>query len=106
MKEFNNRLKVSNKDNFPSYHYERTICYMRRDIFEHMIRENENCYFELDKFFHNNKIKDKASMETMSSKIMEELQNLGWKCKTSFGGTGLFIYSTENPPSNCYEDVF
>ena len=45
-------------------------------------------------------------MENMTSKIIEELQELGWKCKTSFGGTGLFIYSTENPPPNCYDDTF
>ena len=49
MKEFTSRISVSNKDNFPAYHYERTMCYMRRDIFEHIIKETENSYFELDK---------------------------------------------------------
>jgi len=106
MKEFTSRLNISNKDNFPSYHYERTLCYMRRDIFEHIIRESEDSYFELDKFYHEHKIKDNTTMENMTSKIIEELQELGWKCKTSFGGTGLFIYSTENPPPNCYDDTF
>ena len=36
--------------------------------------------------------------------VIPELEKNGWKCKTSFGGTGLFIYSSENPPPNCFED--
>jgi len=34
----------------------------------------------------------------------EELEELGWKCKKSFGQTALFIYSTENPPPSCWDD--
>ena len=36
--------------------------------------------------------------------VKSELVKLGWKCKTSFGGTGLFIYSTEEPPPSCWEE--
>lgn len=106
MKEFNNKINVSNKDKFKLYHYERILCYMRRDIFEHVIREEENFYFELDIFFKKYKIKDDISMEKMTSTVISELEDQGWKCKTSFGGTGLFIYSSENPPENCFEDGF
>jgi hypothetical protein len=35
--------------------------------------------------------------------LMTELKMLGWNVKLAFAGTGLFIYSTEQPPSNCYE---
>ena len=106
MKEFNTKLCPLNKEKFFLYHYSRVLCYMRRDIYEHVIRETENSYFELDKFFLKYKIKELTDMEKMTSTIIEELKNNGWNCKTSFGGTGLFIYSSDSPPDNCYEDGF
>ena len=36
----------------------------------------------------------------MISELIPELLNLGWNCKLGYGDTGLFIYSTINPPSN------
>jgi hypothetical protein len=107
MKEFPRRLNVNNKDKFSSFLYDRSLCYFRRDIFEHIIsRKDENCYFELDKFCKNYLNNNTEMMEEMKNTVINELHDLGWKCKTSFGNTGLFIYSTENPPSSCYEDTF
>ena len=42
----------------------------------------------------------------MSEIIIKELEELGWKCKLSYGQTALFIYSTENPPPSCWDDSF
>ena len=46
---------------------------------------------------------------TLTKKLVKEviieLEKLGWTCKISFGGTGVFIYGNpDNPPSNCFED--
>jgi len=102
MKNFPNKLKVENKENFEQYNYDRTIAYIRRDIYEFMIeRKNENVYFDFDKYQRNKKI-----IETIIETIIKELLNIGWKCKISFGGTALFIYSTDIQPSSCYDDGF
>lgn len=107
MKEFPHRLHVNNKDQFSTYLYDRSLCYLRRDIFEHLIiRKDENSYFELDRFCKQYLNNNTEMLENMRTTVMNELCALGWKCKTSFGDTGLFIYSTEDPPSSCYEDSF
>jgi len=103
MKEFPEILDIKNKSNFTKILYDRTLCYLRRDIYEHIISHDENSYFDVKKFDQSHH----RSMETTSrliSTIMEELTKLGWKCKLSFQGTGLFIYSTENPPPSCWDD--
>jgi len=70
-----------------------------------MIIEKENTYFELDDFARNNQLDDEE-INNMTATIIEELADLGWNCKTAFRGTGLFIYSTNEPPPSCYPDSF
>jgi hypothetical protein len=103
MKSFPSKLKVENKASFKDLNYERNKCYLRRDIYEHIISHEEKEYYSLDDF--NQKIKNMSIVQKMVEELIPELESLGWKCKLSFGGTGLFIYSTDLPPSNCWEDV-
>lgn len=105
MKEFPDHLTPMNKAKFPRYRYERNLAYLRKEITELVLLGNENNYFELDRFSRTHQIK-KDELEKMSSKIMEELGKLGWNTKTSFGGTGLFIYSTPEPPPSCFDGEF
>lgn len=102
MREFPSKLKPENKDSFKKVYYDRMKCYLRRDLYEHILSHNENDYFSLDKF--NERVDDLELVKKMISELVRELEDLGWKCKTSFGGTGLFIYSTENPPPSCWEE--
>lgn len=101
MKEFPSRLNPKNKEKFPKYRYDRNLAYMRKDIFELVLMCKENNYFELDKFAKNNHL-EKDEIARMCDTVIEELQNLGWKCKTSHGETSLFIYSTDDPPPSCW----
>jgi len=96
-------MAVTNKKNFPSLYYNRTKCYLRRELYEHVIRHNENNYFSLDDF--NKTVDNIELVKEMIDELIIELEELGWKCKLSYGGTGLFIYSTENPPSTCHEEL-
>jgi hypothetical protein len=107
MKEFPNTLDVKNKESFHILHYNRVLCYLRKEIYEHIIRNDENSYFDLEKFgsLHFNKKNRKELTNKLNIDIQEELTNkLGWKCKCSFGGTALFIFSSVNPPSSCWDD--
>jgi hypothetical protein len=105
MKEFPSHLKPANKERFPKYCYDRNLAYLRKEVFELVLLGDENSYFELDNFSRKYKLK-KGEIEQMRDIIMRELKVLGWNVKTSFGGTGLFVYSTTSPPPSCYEDEF
>lgn len=105
MKEFPDCLNVKNKENFHQLHYNRTLCYLRIDLYEHIIKEDENSYFELEKF-NKKYLKNMDVMQKMVKVVIEELQKLGWKCKLSFGNTGLFIFSSEKPPRSCWDGDF
>lgn len=105
MKEFPKSLDSKNKLNFEKMHYDRGLCYLRRELYEHIIHENENNFFDLDKF--NNKfLKNSDMLEKMVNIIIKELNDLGWNCKITFGGTALFIYSTDKLPPSCWDGEF
>lgn len=105
MKEFPMKMNVNQKDNFESYLFDRYLCYLRKDIYEHLLLRNndENNYFDLDKWVRNNLDNNKCILNNMLEQIIKEIKELGWKCQTSFGGTALFIYSNDKP-SSCYDD--
>ena len=107
MKEFPNILNVKHKESFPELHYNRVLCYLRKAVYEHVIIHDENSYFDLEKFgsLHFKEQKNREELVTrLSSVIQKELEKLGWKCKCSFGGTALFIYSSEKTPVSCWDD--
>jgi len=103
MKEFPNHLNPENKHNFSQLKYERNLSNMREQIVDLILTNDENNYFEIDNFSRLYKLK-KIEVNKMILSITEELESLGWKVKQSFGGTGLFIYSTEFLPSSCFEE--
>lgn len=104
MIEFPKKFVPKYKHKFSDFKYERDIAYLRREIFEHVIRGDENNYFELDRFCRERLGNDRDIMEKMKDDVIIELEELGWKCQTSYGGTALFIYSSNDPPSSCYPD--
>ncbi len=100
MKEFPTFLKPENKEEFKAKNHERLKCYLRRDLYEHIISHTENEYFSLDDF--NRRVNNMEQTKTLVDEIIPELTTLGWKCQKAYGDTGLFIYSTEKPPANCW----
>ena len=104
MLEFPTRLNVDNKDNFPQFKYERDMAYLRRNIYEFMLRRNETDFYALDTFAKEC-IVSPENLEKMLKVICDELQALGWKTKTEYGNTGLYIYSTEEHPTDNYDEI-
>jgi hypothetical protein len=102
MDSFTQLISPIYKKSFNIYHINRQKQKLRTNIYDHIISHGENEYFSLDEFLAENR--DTSLAKTIIKDIMEELRSIGWKCMTSFGGTGLFIYSSEKPPSNCFED--
>ena len=102
MDQFPIHLNPKLKYRFNTEYTRLLTCKLREEIYEHIISNDVNSYFPLDNFVRKYNVTEKLT--ELAELIMFELTSLGWKCKTSFGGTGLFIYSTDSPPSNCYED--
>lgn len=99
MDKFPDYLNILKKDNFKIIKYKRLENIFREDVLIHLInRKDENDYIDLDKYSHF----DKNELAIIFYKVRNEIQELGWKTKLSFGDTGLFIYSTEKPPSSCW----
>ncbi len=105
MKHLPKGLHVNNITNFRKDYIARAECYFRRDIYEHVLISDENNYFTLEDFRLKFKLTS-SDMEILTTNIISELSTLGWKCKTSYNDTALFIYSTEDPPPLCYPDGF
>ena len=102
MNSFPDDIRVDNVKNFLNIQYNIVINSFRQEIYNTIIkRKDETDYIDLDVFqrrFCNKNI----SLKDIVDKICYELHDLGWKTKLSYGDTGLFIYSTENPPHNCW----
>ena len=100
-------IDVKNKENFSDIYYRRVLCYLRKAVYEHIISKDENSFFDIENFgrlYYNDKKNRVDLMKNLITTIKSELENLGWKCKLSFGETALFIYSTDNVPPSCWDD--
>jgi hypothetical protein len=103
MKEFPEFLQVNNIECFGRYRYDQALCTLRFEIYEHILRGDENNYFDMENF---GKTREMTSdeMSDLLTTIITELGDRGFKCKPCFGSTGLFIYSTPHPPPSYYPD--
>ena len=115
MKILPHKLAVGNRCNFRKYHIERTLLYLRKEIYEHLLERKyqpemssediemiENNYLDLTQLSNKYNITIQE-IQPMVGVVGEELVELGWKYKKSFADTGLFIYSTEDPPPSCFD---
>jgi hypothetical protein len=103
MNSFPEHMNIQNIASFSTINNERVTSIFRQEIYETLLtRKDENVYIDLDIFrikYCNNKT---SILSEILRKIISELHGLGWKTKLSFGDTGLFIYSTDEPPVSCW----
>jgi len=98
MNSFPSEINKDNKENFNNLFNNMVSSIIREDIYRLLIsRKDENEYVDLDKYYSKYG-KNRKNIDA----IIMELNEIGWKTKLSFGDTGLFIYSTENPPTSCW----
>jgi len=103
MKSFPQEINVKNLHNFTKINNDRINNIIRNEIYETLIkRKSENEYIDLDKMSKDHCYNNINMVSKIITDISEELHELGWKTKLSFGDTGLFIYSTEDPPTSCW----
>lgn len=103
MISFTGDIHVRNISNFQHLNIERIACLLRQEIHDLLLtRKDENVYVDLDIFLMKHCNRKACLLENIVKDIRDELHNLGWNTKLGFGETGLFIYSTEIPPTSCW----
>jgi hypothetical protein len=100
-----NLIKTENRGMFKTMRIKIIFDKLRKKIYEHILEENENNFFDLQKFDKKH-LKNLELTLVIVKDIITELEDAGWKCKLSYGNTALFIYSTEKPPPSCWEGEF
>jgi hypothetical protein len=102
MDSFGEELNVLNKDNFKDLFFNSSLLRLRKHIYNFMLyRTEENDFFDID-MFNRKYIKNMNHTNEMINVIVKELNALGWKTFIGFGGTGLYIYSSEELPLGAY----
>ena len=109
---FPSTFNVKNKKSLNKLQLGSALRDLRKTISQHMMSYNyekdntdtENNYVELDSFWNNWPGIEETNRVKIVETVIEDLQELGWNTKTSFGGTALFIYSTKEPPKSCWPD--
>ena len=100
---FPEKTNVKYKNEYVSIYFDTKLNDFRKDIFDFLInRSDENEYHDLDIWCRNHIKNNIEMMSSFVDTITKELIELGWNCKTSFNDTGLFIYSSINPPPSCW----
>lgn len=106
MDKFPDYLSVSSKHLFSSYMETRITSKLRNKIYEFILTGNEDDYFVLGNFYRSENIHNNTELTArITGTIISELTALGWTTKLAFGGTGLYIYSTEEHKSTYFEDI-
>ena len=101
MDKFPLNIKPSLKDTFQKLRYENNLSLLRKEIYDFILKGKEDDFFDFVIFDKRNN-KDMKITQKMCEQVITELNELGWKTKLSYGDTGLFIYSSENPPTNAW----
>lgn len=104
MKEFPQRFVLENTDIFSDLLYERNISYLRRDIYEHVLKSNKEDSFNLQQF-NDERIGDMEVTKQMANTIIDELITRGWECALAYGSTCLYIFPPGDKPITCGEEM-
>lgn len=94
-------LHVEKKSDFVALRRAFCLRKLRNHIMRWMLDGNENDFFDLDEF-NRSLVRDTTITNELVELVTAELQSLGWKTFLGFGGTGLYVYSSEEPPANAY----
>jgi NAD-specific glutamate dehydrogenase len=98
MQEFPKSLSSENTLQFSDLLKDYYLQQMRQDIYIHILRNNQNDFFDIE-LFDRKYVKDIKVTDKFIEIMINELEQLGWKTFLGYGGTGLFIYDKEKPAS-------
>lgn len=86
MKNFPLKFKPENKESFAQYRYDRNLCYLRKEIYEEIIKGNDWVDLTL---FDKKYVEDMETTLKLTEQLVSELKNLGWKITYLYGKTAI-----------------
>ena len=101
MDNFSEQLSPANKANFKSLYDTYWKKCIRDEIYRKIISGDEADFFDYECFARKHYL-NVGSIRTLVYQIVDELRELGWKIKTTYGDSVLFIYSTEDLPRGAW----
>jgi hypothetical protein len=101
MEQFPVHLTPENKTEFSSYNEFYWKNCIREEIYKKIISGDETDFFDYDCFARKKYLK-LDMIRKLVYQIIDELKQLGWKIKTSYGDTAVFIFSTEALPRGAW----
>lgn len=101
MDSFPPELTPVNKEEFSSYYSRYWKSCIREEIYKKMISGDESDFFDYDCFARKNYL-NVDTIRKLVYQIIDELRELGWNIKTSYGDSALFIFSTEKLPRGAW----
>lgn len=105
MKEFPQWFQYRNQKLFEEKHKARCLSYLRRDVFEHILRRtDENDSFDIQRF-DSERVGNMELSQDLAIQVATELENLGWGCSLAYGKTVLYIHQQGQLPIACGEEI-
>ena len=104
MKRFPEYMIPANIENFNNYIEAIYISELREKIYKYVLTGDYDTYFILENFYRSENINKEMSTR-ITSKLVDELHQLGWKTKIVFGGTSIYIYDKEPHKSDLFDDI-
>lgn len=102
MQRFGEELNIINRDNLKAVWRVKMLEKLRKHVYNFMLdRKRENDFFDLDTF-NRSYIRDINVTNDIVNQVVLELNELGWKTHIGFGGTGLYVYSSDELPDGVY----
>ena len=102
MESFGDELNVINKDKLKILWRLRLLEKFRKHLYNFMLeRTRENDFFDIDSF-NRNYVRDMNVTTDILNQVILELEKLGWNTYVGFGGTGLYVYSSDDIPGGVY----
>lgn len=101
MDSFPTNLTPENKDTFSELYDTYWKRCIREEIYKKIITGDEADFFDHDCFARKNYL-NLDQIRKLMYQVIDELKELGWKIKTSYGDTAVFIYSTDTLPRGAW----
>ncbi len=92
---------ASNKHNFKQLLFEHHFKLLTENIALHVLKNDEKDFYDLEKFQRLYKISN-LDLDKMIEEIKTKLKEKGYNTFLGFGGTGLFIFTSEEKPQGAY----
>jgi len=98
MREFPEKFQPIFLPQFSTFRFDRVQCYLRQDIYEHVLKGDSEDPFDLEIFRVKYELK-KEDLNKMVENLTKEMTIKKWGVSKGLGGTTLYVFDPSKPPA-------